>query len=83
MIPEHLILTCKDTTALLSKSFDTDLPIAERTQARLHLTFCSACKRYSKQLQFLHDVLHDEPSELPPLREKARQRLQEEIISAM
>lgn len=48
---------CRDMTGLLSKAMDADLPFRERFAYKLHLVYCTACRRYRKQLLGLRTVL--------------------------
>ena len=45
--------SCQDTAALVSQGLDRRLPLAKRLGARLHLSMCSVCRRYEKQLRLL------------------------------
>lgn len=47
-----LNLPCCEMTQLASESLDRDLSRLERFALRLHLAYCSACRRY------LHQLLH-------------------------
>jgi len=78
-----LNLPCRDITALVSRSLDEELSFGERFAARLHVLYCSACRRYRRQLRLLHELLgragdggRDAVSvPLPGLPDEARQRL--------
>lgn len=45
--------SCKDVTALVSRSLDERLSWPQRLQVRVHLVMCSACRRFEQQTQFL------------------------------
>jgi predicted anti-sigma-YlaC factor YlaD len=49
-----LNLTCQDMTHLASESLDRDLGRLERFVLRAHLLYCSACRRFLKQLALVH-----------------------------
>jgi hypothetical protein len=76
---------CRDMTALLSKAMDADLPFRERFAYKLHLLYCTGCRRYRKQLLKLRgtlrrvvDGLGDAETALgpgPTLSHAARQRI--------
>ena len=76
---------CRDMTALMSKAMDADLPFRERFAYKLHLVYCSACRRYHKQLLGLRTALRDvvdgladaetAPGPGPKLSHAARQRI--------
>lgn len=46
--------SCKQITEIASTSLETPLPKWQRWQFRLHLLICRHCRRYFKQLRFLH-----------------------------
>jgi anti-sigma factor RsiW len=48
---------CRDMTALLSRSMDRDLPFSERFAYKVHLLYCTACRRYIRQLRLIRDAL--------------------------
>ena len=50
------MLTCKETTQLISKSLDRQLTWRERFAVRVHLITCQYCKRFLKQLTVLRDA---------------------------
>lgn len=47
------MLTCKETSELVSRGMDTALPLAQRLAIRLHLFMCGACRRFDAQMQFI------------------------------
>jgi hypothetical protein len=54
----HLLnLPCREMTRLASESLDRDLGRAERLALRSHLLYCAACRRYARQIVFLHAAL--------------------------
>jgi anti-sigma factor RsiW len=48
---------CRDMTGLLSRSMDGDLPFSERFAYKFHLLYCTACRRYIRQLRLMRDAL--------------------------
>ena len=48
-----LNLPCREMTQLASESLDRDLDRLERFVLRTHLLYCSACRRYLKQIAFV------------------------------
>ena len=44
------MLTCKQSSQLISQSLDRPLSWSDRVQLRLHLFLCNACKRFKHQL---------------------------------
>ena len=51
------MLTCKETTQLISKSLDRPLRWRERFAVRVHLIMCKYCKRFFKQLMVIRSAL--------------------------
>ena len=51
-----LNLNCRDASRLLSDSCDRDLPRGERSALRLHTLYCSACRRYGRQLRWMGEA---------------------------
>lgn len=77
-----LNLPCRDITALISRSRDTSLSRGERFSLRLHLMYCSACRRFEKQLRQIADAAREllGTDEAPPLAadrlsDQARERI--------
>jgi uncharacterized protein YcgI (DUF1989 family) len=48
------MLSCKETSLLVSQSLDRRLSWRERWGARLHLSICTACRRFKRQVEVLH-----------------------------
>ena len=49
--------SCKDITALISRSMEKDLSLREKLVMKTHLYTCIACRRYLTQLEFMSEVL--------------------------
>ncbi len=47
---------CADMSRLASRSFERPLSLRTRLKMRLHYLICAWCKRYFKQLTFLHEA---------------------------
>lgn len=45
--------SCKDISALISEGMDRQLPLRKRLSIRLHVSMCSLCRRYEKQIHLL------------------------------
>lgn len=52
-----LTMKCDEVADLVSSGLDRDLSAFERFQVRLHLLYCSACRRYRKHLLLIRQVL--------------------------
>lgn len=48
-----MLLSCKETTRLLSQGADRDLGFGERVALRLHLAICDGCRNVNAQFKFL------------------------------
>jgi hypothetical protein len=48
-----MMLSCKETTRLLSQGEDRKLAFGERVALRLHLAICDGCRNVSAQFRFL------------------------------
>jgi len=89
----NLILTlkCREASALIAEGTDRELTASERWALRLHLAYCSSCRRFRQQLAFLRRLwtalerrlaTGDVPLE-ENLSDSARQRLQRMIDSGL
>lgn len=48
-----MMLSCKQSSALISQSLDRNLTRRERFSLRFHLLICKYCKRFSQQIATL------------------------------
>jgi hypothetical protein len=48
-----MMLSCKETTRLLSQGADRKLAFGERVALRVHLAICNGCRNVSAQFRFL------------------------------
>jgi hypothetical protein len=48
-----MMLSCKETTRLLSQGADRKLAFGERVALRLHLVICNGCRNVKDQFRFL------------------------------
>jgi hypothetical protein len=81
------MLSCKDTTRLISLSMDTSLPIVQRIGLRLHVLVCKGCALYEGQLHLVREILRrpdaawdrsgDRTDEI--LSDEARERIKEAL----
>jgi hypothetical protein len=47
------MLSCKQTTELLSQGQDRKLGLREKIALRLHLAICDGCRNFRRQMNFL------------------------------
>ncbi len=76
----YLNLSCREVAQLHSESLDRPLSRSERWAVGLHLVYCSACRRFRRQLRFLRAAmqrLNRPPHTPPPLPEAVRSRIVE------
>ena len=82
---ETLLPTCRQVSRLQSDLLDQPLSLPKRFGLRLHLLVCKWCRRYGKQVRFLHEAVHEHPDELSEVqsetlsaeaRERIKRRLQ-------
>ena len=48
-----MLLSCKETTRLLSAGADRELGFGERVALRVHLAMCNGCRNINAQFKFL------------------------------
>ncbi len=46
---------CREITALVSQGLDKKLTLAERFSVWLHVSMCTNCRTFEKQVQFIHN----------------------------
>jgi predicted anti-sigma-YlaC factor YlaD len=81
------ILPCEGMAQLASRSLDGELELLERIALGAHVSYCSPCRRYLRQLRFLRVALGrlqrclDEPESLPgpDLPDEIRRRIEREL----
>jgi predicted anti-sigma-YlaC factor YlaD len=47
------LLSCRETTRLVSQGLDRELDRGERVALRVHFLYCLGCRRASRQMAFL------------------------------
>lgn len=53
------IISCKESTRLVSQGLDRELAFGERAALRVHLVICLGCRRAGQQLQFLRRAVRE------------------------
>lgn len=53
------MLSCRESSRLLSDGLDRPLRLGERLALQLHLALCRACSRADKQLHFLRKAMSE------------------------
>ncbi|VEE99362.1 zf-HC2 domain-containing protein [Neisseria canis] len=54
-----MLIKCKEACRLLSEQQDRPLSVQEQITLRLHLTYCSHCRKYSRQMQQISDSMEE------------------------
>ena len=75
---------CAEMSRLASRSLEQSLSLRTRLKMRLHYLICAWCKRYFKQLRFLHEAAphFDEHAGTLPVRSlsiEARRRIMQRL----
>ena len=50
------MMNCKQATRLLSESQDRSLTTKEKMTLKLHITLCSACRRFGQQMHQIRSL---------------------------
>ena len=54
-----MLLSCKETTRLLSQGEDRKLGFGERVALRVHLAICDGCRNVNAQFRFLRPAMKE------------------------
>ena len=54
-----MLLSCKETTRLLSQREDRELAFGEQVALRVHLAICNGCRTVNAQFRFLRLSMKD------------------------
>ena len=49
--------SCKEVTALVIAREDRELPLTERLALRVHMTICSACPKFERQILTMRNAM--------------------------
>jgi hypothetical protein len=82
------MLNCRQITRLVSQSMDAKLLWHQRLAVRVHLLYCSWCRRYASQIRFLRKATRElanvAENEAPArLSEDAKVQIQQSLRQAM
>ena len=53
------LLSCKETTRLVSQGLDRELAFGERVALRVHFAICLGCRRAGRQMHFLRRAVRE------------------------
>ena len=51
------MMSCKEASQLVSESLDHKLPLHKLVGLKMHLTMCSMCRRFARQLRILRQAV--------------------------
>ena len=74
------MLTCKNTSRLISEGQERQLSLKERINLRLHIWMCKNCRRFEKQIVTMRKIMHREWTQgAPPTNNQLPSDAQERI----
>ncbi len=81
-----LSMDCRQAARVQSEQLDRPLPRTTRFGLGLHLLYCKYCRRYGKQVHFLHEATHELQEKLAQtspdgLSDEARERIKRRLES--
>ena len=79
-----LMPNCRQAIRLQSEALDRPLSRLEKIGLRLHLAFCTLCRRYGQQIQFLRTAARRSepaPDSQPVLPVEARERIKHALAA--
>lgn len=53
------IISCRETSRLVSQGLDRELAFGERVALRVHLVICLGCRRTQRQFAFLRKAVRE------------------------
>lgn len=53
------IISCKESTRLVSQGLDRELAFGERVALRVHFAICLGCRRTQRQMEFLRRAVRE------------------------
>ncbi len=53
------LLSCKETTRLVSQGLDRELALGERVALRVHFAICLGCRRAGRQMKLLRRAVRE------------------------
>ncbi|KAB2319698.1 zf-HC2 domain-containing protein [Betaproteobacteria bacterium SCN1] len=71
-------ISCKETSALVSRALDSRLPFGDRIAMRLHLAICRNCARFARQVREMRQLFQAGADDIvsPGLPDDARRRIE-------
>lgn len=53
------MISCRETTRLVSQGLDRELAFGERVALRMHLVICLGCRRAARQMRFVRRAVRE------------------------
>jgi hypothetical protein len=53
------IISCRESTRLVSQGLDRELAFGERVALRMHLVICLGCRRAGRQMRVLRQAVRE------------------------
>jgi len=53
------IISCRETSRLVSQGLDRELAFGERAALRVHFVICLGCRRAGRQMAFLREAVRE------------------------
>ena len=78
------MLTCQETSHLVSENQDRPLRWFEAMGLRLHLLMCSSCRRFENQIALMRRVLRQSglaSEDSTPLSDEVHERISQRLAS--
>lgn len=74
------MLTCKNTSRLISEGQERQLTLKERIKLRLHVWMCNNCRRFERQIIAMRKIMRREwTNDTPPANKQLTSEAQERI----
>jgi len=75
--------SCDKISHLVSDSFERKLSWMERIEVKIHLSMCSLCRSYAKNIALMHDLFrwirHSDTSQQTKLSDAAKQKIKQSL----
>jgi len=74
------MLSCKNTSRLISQAQERRLSLRERINLRVHVGMCNNCRRFEQQIVTMRKIMHREWKQYtPPTNKQLPSEAQERI----
>jgi hypothetical protein len=59
LVRKMKLLSCRETTRLVSQGLDREFAFCERVALRVHFAICLGCRRAGRQMKFLRRAVRE------------------------